>query len=135
MDAPPTPPAIVRPAGVVPSTNKYHLTFTFDFVPNVTWYAILVKTNGVEAFRRWSMTNVVTVSNLTSDLSRYTFTAIATNSFGVSDETPPAPQRLVILTDGTNTMTMQPTNQTQFFTNLHPMSIRQWTIVKELRKD
>jgi|SRR6266850_2045135 len=131
MDLPPLPPAIVQQV----STQRYHLSFTFDMVSNATWYSVITKTNGVEAFRRYSMTNLVTVSNLYGDLERYTFVAIATNGVGESEETPPAPKHLVFLHDGTNTLTLNPTNQSQFFTNLHPMYIEGWSFYKELRKD
>lgn len=74
-------------------TNRYHLTVTWDAVTNAQWYALIVRTNGVEVQRRWSMTNVVTVSNLDGNLDGYRFTAIATNVLGVSDESAPAALR------------------------------------------
>lgn len=80
-------PAITVPP---PATNTYHLTFAFEPVSNATWYAVVVKTNGVESFRRYSMTNLVIVSNLSGNLDQYQFTAIATNSIGESDQSQPA---------------------------------------------
>lgn len=131
MDLPPLPPTAI----VQPSTQHVSLAFTFDFVPGATWYYVKVKTNGVEALRRYSMTNFVVVSNLSVYLDQYTFTAVATNTIGESDESPPAPQHLVIVQDGTNVLTVQPTNQTQTYTNLHPMTIRQWNSSQEMKKD
>jgi hypothetical protein len=132
-DLPPSP-AIIR-FDAKANTNRYHLTFTWDVVPGATWYYIKVKTNGVEAFRRYSMTNTVTVSNLTADLSRYSFVAVATNVIGESDETPEAPKKLVILQDGTNVLRLEPRVPSVYFTNLHPMSIKQWNGQQELKKD
>jgi len=99
------------------------------------WYAVIVRTNGVEAFRRYSMTNFVTVSNLVGDLESYSFTAIATNSLGASEETQAAAKRLVTIKEGTNILTLQPTNRQQFITNIHPMSIECWSFYRELRRD
>ena len=74
---------------VTPSTNSpvsYHATFTFDSVTNAQWYSVIVRSNGVETQRRYSMTNFVTVSNLYFPIEQYRFTAIATNNLGESPE-------------------------------------------------
>lgn len=68
----------------------YHATFTWDTDTNAIWHAVIVRTNHVELFRRYSLTNSVTVSNLSYPLDQYQFTAIATNSIGESDESKPA---------------------------------------------
>lgn len=68
----------------------YHATFTWDTDTNAIWHAVIVRTNGIELFRRYSLTNSVTVSNLSYPLDQYRFTAIATNSVGESDESFPA---------------------------------------------
>lgn len=70
---------------------SYHATFTFDSVTNAQWYSVIVRSNGIETQRRYSMTNLVTVSNLWFPLDQYRFTAIATNSLGESAESDPAP--------------------------------------------
>ena len=69
------------------ATNSYgHITVTWDTVTNAQWYSVIVRTNGVEVMRRYSMTNQVAVSNLLLPLEQYRFTAIATNSLGESAE-------------------------------------------------
>lgn len=78
-----------------PQTNSYHLTITCDTVTNAQWYSVVVSYKGIEAFRRYSMTNTITVSNLSSDLGNYRFTMTATNSVGESEESLPAATKLV----------------------------------------
>lgn len=80
-----------------PDTNRYHLTFAWDSVSNAQWYAVIVRSNGVEVQRRYSMTNSVTVSNLIGNTDVYQFTAIATNAIGESDESIPAPLHLSVI--------------------------------------
>lgn len=79
----------------IPQTNTYHLTITCDTVTNAQWYSVVVSYKGVDAFRRYSMTNTITVSNLSSDLGNYRFTMTATNSIGESEESLPAATKLV----------------------------------------
>lgn len=79
---------------VIPITNTYHLTITCDTITNAQWYSVIVQYKGIEAQRRYAMTNVIAVSNLSSDLSSYRFTMTATNLFGESDESVPAPLHL-----------------------------------------
>lgn len=87
-DVPPLPES---PA--VTGTNPpMHATFCWDSVTNATFYAVIVRSNGIEVQRKMAMTNSVVVSNLFQPIQQYQFTAIATNSlnFLVSDESAPA---------------------------------------------
>ena len=74
---------------VAPHTNAYHLTLTWDSVSNADAYAVIVRSNGIETQRVWTLGTEVTVSNL-SRLDACQFTAIATNSAGISAESAPA---------------------------------------------
>lgn len=83
-----------------PSTNQHgHITFTWDTVTNAAWYSVIVRSNGVEVQRRYSMVNSVVISNLYFPLEQYRFTAIATNYLGESAETPPAVRSWVTITN------------------------------------
>ena len=82
---------LATPTGQVQVAQvTYHATFTWDTDTNAIWHAVIVRTNGIELFRRYSLTNSVTISNLSYPLDQYRFTAIATNSLGESDESLPA---------------------------------------------
>jgi hypothetical protein len=88
------PPLPLVSTNVLPP-KSYHFTLTFDAPTNADWYAVIVRSNGVETQRRYAMTNFIAVSNLFFPLSQYQFTAIATNSLNglISDESNPAPLR------------------------------------------
>jgi len=73
----------------MPNTNKFHLTLTWDSVSNADAYAVIVRSNGIETQRVWTLGTEVIVSNL-SRLDACQFTAIATNSAGASAESAPA---------------------------------------------
>lgn len=82
------------------ATNSYgHVTFVWDTVTNAQWYSVIVRSNGIETQRRYSMTNRVVVSNLFLPLDQYRFTAIATNSLGESAESAPAVVKWVTVTN------------------------------------
>ena len=69
----------VFPVVTIPTTNTFHLTITCDVITNAQWYSVIVQYRGTEVQRRYAMTNTITVSNLSSDLSSYRFTMVASN--------------------------------------------------------
>jgi hypothetical protein len=122
-------------------TNRFHLTLTWDTVSKAQWYALIVRSNGVETQRRWSMTNSVVVSNLIGNLDCYQFTAIATNQLFVSDESPPAQKTWAGVQVSSNLLTWvnwfpsDNTSQDPRTNNWLYLRITNWNAVFYLKRD
>lgn len=69
---------IVRPFSSEPWPG--HIDLVWEVGSNSQWCAGIVRSNGVEIMRRWSLTNRVTLSNLFLPLDQYQFSAITTNA-------------------------------------------------------
>lgn len=123
---------------VVPTTNSYHLSFAFDGVSNATGYQVIVRTNGVEGWRVETVTNFVTVSNLSPALDGYRFTVVATNGFGVSDESSAAVMRWmrVLESDSVNgPWVLLVTNEFMPSAPQHFIALTNWSAGMELKRD
>lgn len=124
----------------LPSTNQQqgHLIFVWDTVTNALWYSVIVRSNGIETQRRYSMTNSVVVSNLYTPLDQYRFTAIATNSLGESDESVPATLHwmTVLESDSLNgPWKLLVTNQFVPSAPQHFIALSNWNAENFLKKD
>jgi len=67
-----------------------HGVFMWDAVSGADSYGLIVRSNGIETQRVWTIINFAVISNII-DIDRYQFTCVASNAAGLSDESKPAP--------------------------------------------
>lgn len=124
-----------------PSTNTYHIGFSFPLPDNTTDYGVLVFSNELPIrFYGKVVTTVVSnadfvVTNLPERIDAFDFYSVLANGALRFTNALPAVKRLVTVWDSATNFSIQPTNMLWFYTNSTPISVSNFDANSLLRKD